>query len=86
VAGPVPVAGPHHGSVATFDAARGLGTVADDDGTSYGFHATAIADGSRRIEVGREVMFTVAPGHRGRYEARSLVTVAAGWASHQQPA
>jgi len=77
VAGPVPSAGPHHGRVASFDQRRGLGTVADDSGTSYGFHATAIADGSRRIEVGQAVTFTVAPGHRGHYEARSLVTLPA---------
>jgi hypothetical protein len=49
--------------------------VEDDDGTTYGFHATAIADGSRRIEVGTTVVFTVSPGHRGLYEARSLVPV-----------
>jgi cold shock CspA family protein len=59
--------------VVSFDPARGLGAVEDDDGTRYGFHATAIADGSRRIEVGTSVVFTVAPGHRGLYEARSLV-------------
>jgi cold shock CspA family protein len=76
VAGPVPTAGPHHGRVAAFDATRGLGTVDDDDGATYGFHATAIADGSRRIEVGTAVVFTVSPGHRGLYEARSLVPVA----------
>jgi cold shock CspA family protein len=75
VANPVSAAGPHHGRVATFDATRGLGTVDDDDGTAYGFHATAIADGSRRIEVGTAVVFTVSPGHRGLYEARSLVRV-----------
>jgi len=75
VAGPVPSAGPHHGRVASFDQRRGLGTVADDSGTSYGFHAAAIADGSRRIEVGQAVMFRVAPGRRGLYEARSLVTL-----------
>jgi cold shock CspA family protein len=75
VAGPVSAAGPHHGRVAAFDATRGLGTVDDDDGTAYGFHATAIADGSRRIEVGTAVVFTVSPGHRGLYEARSLVPV-----------
>jgi cold shock CspA family protein len=91
VAGPVPSAGPHHGRVASFDQRRGLGTVADDTGTSYGFHATAIADGSRRIEVGRAVTFAVAPGRRGVYEARSLVPVPvssdpAGWASHHRPA
>ncbi len=77
MSGPVPSAGPHHGRVASFDQRRGLGTVTDDVGTSYGFHATAIADGSRRIEVGQVVMFTVAPGHRGLYEARSLVTLPA---------
>jgi cold shock CspA family protein len=76
VGGPVPTAGPHHGRVAAFDATRGLGTVDDDDGATYGFHATAIADGSRRIEVGTAVVFTVSPGHRGLYEARSLVPVA----------
>jgi len=72
VAGPVPSAGPHHGRVASFDPARGLGAVDDDDGARFGFHATAIADGSRRIAVGTAVVFTVSPGHRGRYEAQSL--------------
>ena len=51
----------------------------------YGFHATAIADGTRRIAVGAEVTFTVAPGHRGLYEARSLVTVGGPAGSHQRP-
>jgi cold shock CspA family protein len=75
VAHPFPSAGPHHGRVASFDPARGLGVVDDEDGTSYGFHATAIADGSRRIAVGTTVVFTVTPGHRGLYEARSLLPV-----------
>ncbi len=73
--GPVSSAGPHHGRVASFDPTRGLGTVDDDDGTSYGFHATAIAGGSRGIDVGTTVVFTVTPGHRGLYEARSLMSV-----------
>ena len=85
VVGPVPPAGPRHGRVASFDPARGLGTVAEDGGTTYGFHATAIADGSRRIPVGAEVTFAVAPGHRGLYEARSLVAAAPA-GSHQRPA
>ncbi len=72
MAGPVPAAGPHFGRVASFDATRGLGTVADDTGAVFGFHATAIADGTRRIELGAVVAFTVSPGHRGRDEARSL--------------
>jgi cold shock CspA family protein len=77
MAGPVPTAGPRLGRVASFDAPRGLGTVEDDEGTTYGFHATAIADGTRRIDVGVPVVFTVAPGHGGRCEVRSLVTVRA---------
>ena len=76
MADPVPTAGPRHGRVASFDPARGLGTVADEAGTRYGFHATAIADGSRRIETGADVVFVVAPGHGGRHEARSVVPVA----------
>ena len=76
MAGPVPSAGPHLGRVTSFDPARGLGAVDDDDGPRYGFHATAIADGSRFIEVGTAVVFTVTAGHRGLYEARSLLPVA----------
>jgi cold shock CspA family protein len=75
VAGPVLAAGPRLGRVASFDAARGLGTVEDMEGTAYGFHAAAIADGTRRIDVGTPVSFTVAPGHGGRCEARSLQPV-----------
>ena len=92
MAGPAAASGPRHGRVTSFDAARGLGTVHDDAGPAYGFHATAIADGSRRIEVGAAVTFVVIPGHRGRYEARSLVTVSAPSgapgppSSHQRPA
>jgi cold shock CspA family protein len=73
VGGPALSAGPRLGRVTTFDRDRGLGTVADDDGTSFAFHATAIADGSRKIEVGVAVAFTASPGHGGHYEARSLV-------------
>jgi CspA family cold shock protein len=79
--GPVPSAGPHLGRVASFDSTRGLGSVLDEEGTTFGFHATAIADGSRDIAVGTDVTFVVAPGHGGRYEARSLAP-----ASHQRPA
>ncbi len=74
---PVGVAGPHLGRVASFDPTRGLGTVVDDDGSSYDFHATAIADGSRRIDVGTPVAFDVAPGHRGRDEARGILSLPA---------
>jgi cold shock CspA family protein len=62
----------HRGQVTAFDARRGWGTVIDGSGAEYGFHATAIADGSRMILVGVEVTFVVVPGHRGRDEARGL--------------
>lgn len=74
--GPASTAGPHLGRVASFDAIRGLGTVTDDGGDAYDFHATAIADGTRRIDVGTAVSFTLAPGHRGRYEARAVAPTA----------
>jgi cold shock CspA family protein len=68
------------GRVTSFDARRGLGAVADADGTEFEFHATAIVDGSRRIEPGTEVAFSLVPGHRGRYEARGLSEI------HHRPA
>jgi cold shock CspA family protein len=75
--GPVPPAGPQWGRVTAFDPERGWGTVTADDGTGFEFHATAIADGSRDIDVGARVIFAPAPGSRGRYEARSIGPVPA---------
>jgi cold shock CspA family protein len=72
---PVLSAGPNHGRVTAFDRDRGLGTVVDDAGASFGFHATAISDGSRNIAVGTQVAFTVSPGHGGRFEAASVLPV-----------
>jgi cold shock CspA family protein len=72
---PVGTTGPLLGRVDSFDPARGLGTVADDAGARYSFHATAIADGSRRIDTGTRVSFVLAPGHGGRHEARALVAL-----------
>jgi cold shock CspA family protein len=63
------------GTVAGFDEARGLGTVAAEDGRELPFHCTAIADGSRTIGVGTRVAFVTGPGHLGRTEARALVAV-----------
>jgi cold shock CspA family protein len=59
------------GRVAEFDEARGLGVV-DGDGTRYPFHCTAIADGTRTIDVGASVTFEVRPGGMGRWEATSV--------------
>jgi cold shock CspA family protein len=50
--------------------------VTDEAGVEFDFHATAILDGSRRIEAGTEVSFVVRPGHRGRYEARAVAPIA----------
>ena len=61
------------GTVARFDAERGLGEIAGADGATYPFHSTVIADGSRTIEVGAAVEFEVTPGHLGRWEASAIV-------------
>jgi cold shock CspA family protein len=61
------------GAVTAFDAERGLGEVTDGSGRCHGFHATAVADGSRHIEVGTRVAFVLVAGHRGQLEARHLV-------------
>lgn len=69
------VAGPRAeatGRVEDFDAGRGLGTVRADDGSVYGFHCTAIADGSRAIDPGSAVVFEVGPAGPGRWEAKAL--------------
>jgi cold shock CspA family protein len=66
---------PRTGTVTGFDADRGLGTVADDAGGELPFHCTAVADGSRRVEVGTRVAFTTAAGHLGRVEAKGIVPI-----------
>jgi cold shock CspA family protein len=73
---PPALTGVRRGIVRSYDRARGLGEVVEAGGARYGFHATAIADGSRMIEVDTEVAFLVVAGHQGRYEARSLEPVA----------
>ena len=59
------------GTVASFDAAVGLGTVASSEGAVLPFHCVAIADGSRVIEVGTVVDYAVIP-KLGRYEAWAI--------------
>ena len=60
------------GRVVEFDEHVGTGTVEGEDGARLFFHCVAIADGSRRIDVGAAVTYDVAAGHLGRYEARKL--------------
>ncbi|HUF99535.1 MAG TPA: hypothetical protein VMM60_15500 [Ilumatobacter sp.] len=49
------------GTVRAFDDTVGLGTVVAADGTEYGFHCIEIADGTRTIEVGSAVTYSVLP-------------------------
>ncbi len=67
-------AGPAIGTVTSFEDDRGLGTVTEEDGTTFDFHCTAIADGTTGHR-GRSggVSSMVRPGHRGRLEARRVV-------------
>ena len=59
------------GVVASFEP-DGWGLVRSPDGAEHPFHSTAIADGSRQIEAGASVEFTVVPGRSGRWEATAL--------------
>ena len=60
------------GRVVRFDERRGLGEVVSDDGAKFPFHATQIADGSRRIAVGTPVSFLLRAGPVGQYEAAGV--------------
>ncbi len=60
------------GTVTSFDDPRGIGVVTGADGNEFGFHCTAIADGTRTIDVGANVSFVPRPGHRGRWEATDI--------------
>ncbi|MBA2496236.1 MAG: cold shock domain-containing protein [Acidimicrobiia bacterium] len=59
------------GTVVAFDVRRGLGTVRGDDGTEHAFHCTAITDGTRTIDAGTRVRYTLVP-RIGTYEAARL--------------
>ena len=60
------------GTVTEFDDPKGWGTVTSDAGVEHFFHCSAIADGTRTIEVGAAVRFDVVPGPRGRWEAAGI--------------
>jgi len=60
------------GTVAGVDAATGWGRVAAASGVEYPFHCTAVADGTRAVEVGTPVVFWLATGHRGVWEAAGI--------------
>jgi cold shock CspA family protein len=60
------------GTVSSFDDDAGLGTITGDDGTEFAFHCTAIADGSRTIEVNTPVAFEPRAARHGTYEASAI--------------
>ena len=60
------------GRVVEFDEHVGAGTVEGEDGARLFFHCVAIADGSRRIDVGTAVAYEVVPGRLGRWEAWAI--------------
>jgi cold shock CspA family protein len=60
------------GVVRSFDERRGRGEIAAEDGVTFGFHSTAIADGTRRITPGTSVEFDVVAGVPGRWEAAAI--------------
>jgi cold shock CspA family protein len=64
--------GPGRGTVLSFDDPRGIGVVRSDDGVEHPFHCTAVADGSRAVEVGTPVRYRVTPGRLGRWEATDI--------------
>ncbi|GAC1312236.1 MAG: hypothetical protein NVSMB12_01840 [Acidimicrobiales bacterium] len=61
------------GEVVGFDERRGLGTVRGPDGREWLFHCTRIADGTRTVAIGTAVVFEIAPGRPGGWEATGLV-------------
>jgi cold shock CspA family protein len=66
----------HSGIVAEFDEHRGVGLIEGSEGRRLFFHCTGIADGSRSIAVGAEVVFQVVAGHQGQWEATSVTKLA----------
>jgi len=60
------------GTVTEFDDAAGLGVITADDGATYAFHCTAIADGSRTIAPDTVVDFETRPARDGSWEAAAI--------------
>ncbi len=56
------------GTVTAFDDPDGIGTL-ESSGRVLRFHAAAVADGSRHVDVGAHVRFVERAGHHGVWEA-----------------
>ena len=63
---------PLSGRVIAFDPVVGIGGVELVDGRISNFHATAIADGSRRIGIGAEVEVTLRASTNGKWESQNI--------------
>jgi hypothetical protein len=57
------------GMVVTFDDVAGIGTIALADSTTFGFHCTQIADGTRYIPRGAVATFRLLAVNLGVVEA-----------------
>lgn len=66
------MADPVAGRVVAFDEKQGTGEIETPDGARYAFHCTRIADGTRTVDVGAPVTFTVVPGLLGHWEATGI--------------
>ncbi len=63
------LSGGGRGVVTRFDESAGLGVITGSDGTEVPFHCTTISDGTRVIELGTAVYFSIFPALGGRAEA-----------------
>lgn len=73
--GGAPSPGVARATVIDFDESRGLGSARSDAGDVYSFHCSALADGTRAVEVGTVVFFRICGALAGEFEARDLVKV-----------
>lgn len=65
---------PRPGVVVSFDPARGTGVLHDEsEGFELPFHCTAIADGSRHVAEGAQVLYLLRAGPVGRLEASGIL-------------
>lgn len=62
---PSSVFGSSRGTVTGYDDHVGAGVVTGDDGQTWWFHCTRIADGSRSVPVGAVVSFVLSAGPNG---------------------
>ena len=74
---PSAVFGPSEGTVTSYDDHVGAGAVTGEDGRTWWFHCTRIADGTRSVEVGADVSYVLAPGPTGIEATKVQVAVQA---------